>query len=362
MTVHTSRMLILFIGLAAVGCASYRPTPLDQIPFQARAETLEEGDLRVTVSVLTREEAKQAFGVNLQKRGIQPIWLEIENRNEKPFWFMMTGLDPNYFSAHEAAYMNHYRFGGQQNKQMDAYFSDLGLDQRLMPGQTNSGFAFTNETLGTKQIRVKLYSSKDVRTFEFFISVPGVVSDWDREGLEEIVKGEEFFVESELELRDAIEALPCCTQRADGTGEGDPINIALIGGIPTLKAFIRSGWDETAFQRDFSSLFGAAYLYGRPPDVQFQKARRRVSSATSYVCGSRRFATGARSSSSAASRGVSILTSTRLCSMFSRTWRRPSRCAVTGWSVASAPSAGRRRDRILLAPRTGPTVIARSWR
>jgi hypothetical protein len=278
MTLHTSRVLILFIGLAVAGCATYRPTPLDQIPFQARAETLEEGGLRVTVSVLTREEAKQAFGVNLQKRGIQPIWLEIENRNEKPFWFMMTGLDPNYFSAHEAAYMNHYRFGGQQNKQMDAYFSDLGLDQRLMPGQTNSGFAFTNETLGTKQIRVKLYSSKDVRTFEFFISVPGVVSDWDREGLEELVKAEELFVESELELRDAIEALPCCTQRADGTGEGDPINIALIGGIPTLKAFIRSGWDETAFQRDFSSLFGAAYLYGRPPDVQFQKARRRVSS------------------------------------------------------------------------------------
>jgi len=278
MTLHIFRTLILLVGLAAVGCASYRPTPLDQIPFRARAETLEDGGLRVTVSVLSRAEAEQAFGVNLQKRGIQPIWLEIENRNEKPFWFMMTGLDPNYFSAHEAAYMNHYRFGGQQNRQMDAYFAELGFDQSIQPGETNSGFAFTNETLGTKQLRIKLYSNKDVRTFEFFISVPGVLSDWDREGLEELVKAEEFVVETELELRDAIEALPCCTRRVDGTGQGDPINIVLIGGIPALKAFIRSGWDETAFQRDFSSLFGAAYLYGRPPDVQFQKARRRVDS------------------------------------------------------------------------------------
>lgn len=278
MTLYIFRTVVLFVALAAAGCASYRPTPLDQIPFQARAETLEERGLRVTVSVLSREEAKQAFGVNLQKRGIQPIWIEIENRIEKPFWFMMAGLDPNYFSAHEAAYMNHYRFGGQQNRQMDAYFADLSFDQRIMPGETNSGFAFTNETLGAKQIRVKLYSNKDVRTFEFFISVPGVVSDWDRGDLEALVKGADVHVETELELRAAIEALPCCTQRADGTGEGDPLNIALLGGLSILKAFIRSGWDETAFQRDFSSLFGAAYLYGRPPDVQFQKARRRVDS------------------------------------------------------------------------------------
>ena len=151
MTNNLATSLLLVLMLLASGCASYQPTPLDQIPFKERAETQAVEGLRVTVSILSREEAREAFGVNLQKRGIQPVWIEIENRSDKPFWFMMAGLDPNYFSAHEAAYMNHFRFGGQQNKQMDIYFSDLGIDQSIGPGETNSGFAFANETLGTSK-------------------------------------------------------------------------------------------------------------------------------------------------------------------------------------------------------------------
>jgi hypothetical protein len=280
MTNNLATSLLLVLMLLASGCASYQPTPLDQIPFKERAETQAVEGLRVTVSILSREEAREAFGVNLQKRGIQPVWIEIENRSDKPFWFMMAGLDPNYFSAHEAAYMNHFRFGGQQNKQMDIYFSDLGIDQSIRPGETNSGFAFANETLGTKQIRVKLYSNKDVRVFEFFLSVPGEESDWDREKIQNIIKAERLTVDNDADLRDRLEALPCCTQRVDGSGEGDPINIAFIGGVSLVKAFIRAGWDETAFQYDIGSVFGAAYLYGRPPDIQFQKARRRVDSVT----------------------------------------------------------------------------------
>ena len=280
MTNNLATSLLLVLMLLASGCASYQPTPLDQIPFKERAETQAVEGLRVTVSILSREEAREAFGVNLQKRGIQPVWIEIENRSDKPFWFMMAGLDPNYFSAHEAAYMNHFRFGGQQNKQMDIYFSDLGIDQSIGPGETNSGFAFANETLGTKQIRVKLYSNKDVRVFEFFLSVPGEQSDWDREKIQNIIKAERLTVDNDADLRDRLEALPCCTQRADGSGEGDPINIAFVGGVSLLKAFIRAGWDETAFQHDIGSVFGAAYLYGRSPDIQFQKVRRRVDSVT----------------------------------------------------------------------------------
>ncbi len=264
--------------LFATACASYRPVPLDELTFQDRVETQEAGGLRVSVSVLSREEAKQAFGVGLHKRGIQPIWLEIENKTGKPFWFMMSGIDPNYFSAHEAAYMNHFFMGGQTNREMDAYFSDLGLDQSVQPGQTNTGFAFTNETVGTKQVRVKLYSNKDVRTFDFYVSVPGVASGWDWEELLALVEETEVDIKTEAELQAALRALPCCTQRADGSGEGDPLNLVMIGGVPTLKAFIQSGWDHTAFQRDFRALFGAAYLYGREPDVQFRKSRRRVDS------------------------------------------------------------------------------------
>jgi len=275
-SVRFSLLALALLGLSA--CASFNPVPLEDLSFRERVETEEQDGLRVSVTVLSREEARQAFGVNLQKRGIQPVWLEIENRTGKPFWFMMSGLDPNYFSAHEAAYMNHFRFGGQANKQMDNYFSDLGVEQRIESGSTNTGFAFVNETVGTKEIRVRLYSNKDVRTFKYFIPVPGVWPKWEQKDLNAIAEQANVDIETEEALREALRALPCCTQKEDGSGQGDPLNLVLIGGIPILKAFITAGWDETAFVQDFRSLFGAAYLYGRPPDVQFQKSRRRVDS------------------------------------------------------------------------------------
>jgi hypothetical protein len=123
-----------------------------------------------------------------------------------------------------------------------------------------------------------LYSHKDVRTFDFFVSIPGVQSEWDRKDLSLIASQVEINVETDAELREVLRGLPCCTQKADGTGAGDPLNLVLIGGVPILKAFIKAGWDETVFQQDFRTVFGAAYLYGRKPDVQFQKARRKVDS------------------------------------------------------------------------------------
>ena len=272
------RLLTVFALLGVTACASFNPTPLDDLTFKQRVETEEQDGLRVSVAVLSREEARQAFGVNLEKRDIQPVWLEIENQTGKDFWFMMTGLDPNYFSAHEAAYMNHFRFGGKTNQQMDDYFSDVGLRPRIKSGEVNSGFAFTNETVGTKEVRARLYSNKDVRTFSFFVSIPGIQSEWDRKDLKAIAAQSQNNVDTDEALREALQVLPCCTQKEDGTGEGDPLNLIMIGGFPTLKAFITAGWDETVFQQNFRSLFGAAYLYGRPPDIQFQKARRRVDS------------------------------------------------------------------------------------
>ncbi len=266
-----------FVLCVSVGCATYRPVPLEQLSFRERAETLEDEDLRVSVSVLSREEARQAFGVNLQKRSIQPVWLEIENRGDKPFWFMLHGMDPNYFSAHEAAYMNHFFWGGSTNKEMDAYFADLGIDQNIEPGKTQSGFAFTNETIGTKEIRIRLFSHKDVRTFEFFISIPGIQSDWDRIDLKGLYAPDDMLVvESDEDLKKALQAMPCCTQRSDGSGEGKPVNIVLVGLLPALKAFIKAGWDETAFQATPFSYFGTNYLFGREPDVQFQKTTQQI--------------------------------------------------------------------------------------
>ena len=270
--------LVLIAVLGGSGCASYQPVPLEELTFRERATAEELDGMRVAVSVLSREESRQAFGVNLQKRAIQPVWVEIENRTDKSFWFMMSGLDPNYFSAHEAAYMNHYFMRGNTNAKMDVYFSQLGIEQLVRPGTTESGFVFANETIGTKEVRVRLYGDQELRDFDFFVAVPGIVSEWDEKDLDLIASQTVKNIQDEAELAEILRGLPCCTQRENGTGQGDPLNLVMIGDAQIIRAFVTAGWDEAIFQKDFRAVFGAAYLYRRPPDIQFQKARRRVDS------------------------------------------------------------------------------------
>lgn len=265
------------LGLSA--CATFKPGSLEQIPVRERAQTLEENGLRVSVAVLSRAEAKDLFGANLHDRGVQPVWIEVENQTDMPFWLMFHGLDPNYFSAHEVAYMNHKSFSGKSNKEMDAYFASMQIAQNIRPGATNSGFAFSNETIGTKEVRVRLYGNKDLRDFEFFAAIPGLQSEWDSKDLTKLWSADQLIhIETEDELQKALEALPCCTQREIGIGDGEPVNVVLIGGIASLKALLKAGWDETVFVADLSTYFRASQLYGRPPDVQFRKSRRRVKS------------------------------------------------------------------------------------
>lgn len=104
------------------GCAPYQPRPLAEVPFQDRIESAERNGLRVSVSVLSREEARETFGVDLYAKGIQPVWVSIENRTEKHWAFMQHGLDPNYYSAREAAYKSHAFLSPGRNRAIDRRF------------------------------------------------------------------------------------------------------------------------------------------------------------------------------------------------------------------------------------------------
>ena len=272
-------LAVMLVTLVLPGCATFKPGSLDQIPVQERAQTIEENGLRVSVAVLSRAEAKELFGANVHERGVQPVWIEVENQTDMPFWLMFHGLDPNYFSAHEVAYMNHNTFSGKSNREMDAYFASMQINQNIKAGETHSGFAFSNETIGTKEVRIRLYGDQDLRDFVFYATIPGLESEWDKKDLTKIWSADQLIhIEAEEDLPKALAALPCCIQREIGVGDGEPVNVVLIGGVETLRALLKAGWDETIFVADLGTYFRASQLYARPPDVQFIKSRRRVKS------------------------------------------------------------------------------------
>ena len=89
-------VLICICILILTGCAPYKPYAVDEVPFRVRSQTKSEGNVRVTAAVPSAKESRKIFGVHIYKRGVQPIWLEIENNNEEPVWFLPMGLDPDY--------------------------------------------------------------------------------------------------------------------------------------------------------------------------------------------------------------------------------------------------------------------------
>ena len=288
------RFQILWILLSGlVACATYRPPPPVASPsWLAHAKTSGDDKIRVTVSVLTNEESRKVFGIDLRSRWIQAVWLEVSNADNVPYWLLFPSLDPDYFSPDEVAYTFHGSLSGKGYRTLAAYLREHAYHNPVYPGQTRAGFAFVNLDQGLKEIDVQLLSGRREKGFTLFLKVPGlhartfedIQQQYAKDGIQEI---------EEDELRFALTYLPCCTTDEKGEGEGDPLNLVFIGNPEDLiPAFIRRGWRpaedtywDSVWKTIGSFLFGRRYKYspvsplyvfGRKQDVALQKARDTV--------------------------------------------------------------------------------------
>lgn len=292
-----NRYLLLYAAtlclLLNLGCAAtFNPRPIDDALYRNRAETQTDGDVRVSAVVLSKEETEEIFDLDLYAKGIQPIWLEIENNAEVRMWIPPVGIDQDYFAPLEVSYMHHYTFSKSVNIKMDQYFFDQNLGPYVSPGNVRSGFVFTNLDLGTKAFNVDIFGGDNqVRTFTFFISVPGLRVSHQDVNFEKLYSRDEFVsYDNADELRKALESLPCCTTNEDGTKQGDPLNLVIVSSPRALhKVLIRRRWSETESveKRSASKSKPRAmparqyrhapvkplYLFGRRQDKAFRKSR-----------------------------------------------------------------------------------------
>ena len=285
--------LLMLCSVVTFSCATFNPRPMSEVPFRERAQTQCERNVCVTAVVLSAEESEAVFGLPLYKKGIQPVWLEIDNKDEEEVWFPPVGLDPDYFAPLEVAYMHHGTFSKSTNERMDQYLHGLALRGRIAPGRIRSGFVFTNLDMGTKAFNVDLVGEdQPIRTFTFFMSVPGLrVSHQDVDWESLYQEAEIVSYDNEADLRRALEDLPCCATNKDGTKQGKPVNLVVIGrGKDLYHKLIRRGWDETeslekgsTSETQPSSIFAKAYRYapvsplhlcGRHQDAAFRKTRK----------------------------------------------------------------------------------------
>lgn len=201
------------------------------------------------------------------------------------------GIDRNYYSPLETARKRHS--GDKKTRQrMDAFFFSMDFPNPIDPGETNSGFVFTNLDEGFKVILIDLLSTNGTVSMSFVIKIPGLVTDFGQRDFLNIY--DKFInIANEDELRQVLGSLPGCTTNKDESKNGDPLNIVMIGKPDhVFSALIRSDWHATevtygasAWKTIKSFLFGthyryspisSLYVFGRSQDHALQKARNSI--------------------------------------------------------------------------------------
>ena len=288
--------LSMAVLMMLASCASQPEAPYSAAEgdYTDRVSVQSNRGIEVSAAVPSASETKRIFKQDLYRQKIQPVWLKIVNRRSKPITFLPVGLDPQYFSPLEAANLEN---SNQDDVPPDSLLNRVFLDKKMAlsvpPGGTLSGFMYTRLDEGTKAFNVDLAWDGDFETFTFFIAVPGLAVDHYEVDWQNLHTEDEIVDLDDPALIDVLEGFACCVRDKDGANTGDPLNLVVIGHPKDVYvAFIRAGWDETevvtraSAWRTLRSFLGGGeyryspvsslYVFDRPQDVAFQKARDNI--------------------------------------------------------------------------------------
>ena len=271
--VRISFVVFIYFALLLSGCAtqSYHYESTKSYPIRDRAVSETKGKITISASVPGEDEAQAIFGIPIYDRGIQPVWLNIENNSEARVRFAPTGVDPGYFSPLEVAYMHRKGFTKEALRQMNERFYRSAMPRHIPAGESRSGYVFTHASPGTKAFNVDVFSGGVDENFAFFISVPGFVPDHQSVDFDKLYDRSQIRDYDPGSLRSGLDELPWYSTDQSGAQQGWPVGIIIVAtGKDVLQSLLRAGWHESPRIRDENQLAKAHYVYGRIPDAVFR--------------------------------------------------------------------------------------------
>ena len=299
--------LLALLALAASGCATtYAPDRLAAPDELRDVKTRSIGEVSVSVSILTDEQARRHFGVDFARHELQALWISVRNGSDRRLWFIRNMLDPDFYSAAEVALLVQDEVPGDARAQLAQSLRDESIRSQLAPRTVTEGFMFLPRVEGGRYVDIRLQGDaylidsggttvsapRELR-FDFALPLPDGDFDYERLDTARIYPGESLPDLTVDGLRSTLEQLPCCAADAGGGSEGDPLNVVIVGeAADVLNALSRSGWSFT-HRIDFRTVrreIGAAvagtaypvapvsslYVFGRKQDVALQRARRSI--------------------------------------------------------------------------------------
>jgi hypothetical protein len=298
------------------GCATtYEPQRLATPEELHEVQSKTVGDVTVSVSILTDAHALQHFGVDFEKAGLQALWMRVRNASDRRLWFIRNILDPDFYSADEAAHLLEPDVPSDARQALRQHLRDESMRAQISPQTITEGFVLLPRAEGGRYVDIRLYGdaySEDSakykgapdtagapasppRELRFGFAIPLPDGDFDYERLDpNRTYAGQILPDLTLEqFRTALEELPCCVMDAESKLDGDPLNVVIVG-EPTdmMNSLSRSGWSFThridfrTVRREVSAaLSGEAYtvapvsslyVFGRKQDIALQRARRSI--------------------------------------------------------------------------------------
>jgi len=259
-----------------------------------RMQTLTQDGVSVQLVVPTDAEVQSHFGVSLAEHGIQPIWFRVDNKSALSYWLLPIAIDPNYYTASETALIAGEDLGEEDAARLWENLRQSALPFFMQAGSVNEGYVYATHQHGGRFVDLKLSTRGSGLRLRFAVMLPTQGFDYENSAFRQRYAQVDTLPDLTLEqARERIRELPCCTTRDGGQGEGDPINVVLVGrGEDVVPALNAGGWTFTeAITADsIRKMIGAAiadepfltapvsalYLFGRPQDIALQRGRSRI--------------------------------------------------------------------------------------
>ena len=279
-------------GISSLGMPIHLTGDGSDAPDSPQTKTIE--GVTTDARILPDAEARKLYGVNLAGKGIQAVWMRVSNKTSGDQWMLAAHLDPDYYTADEAAYVFRHKWGGLGYVEMQQRFRDLTMRARIGAGETHEGHVLVPRKEGGRYVEITTNGHGKVRRFGFPLRTPDGHFDFERMNVAENQKQSRPDNLSRSQLRTRLEKLPTTVTNEKGTAKGDPINLVIVGDSSLMMSSMSEcGWafthriDGTTIRRMITAaLVGNPYMtapvssvfvFGRKQDVAFQRARTNLS-------------------------------------------------------------------------------------
>jgi hypothetical protein len=148
--------------------------------FADRIQTKTIDGITVSACLLPDEEARRRYGANLAKKGVQAVWLRVSNKTPDENWLLASHMDPDYYTADEAAYLFRRVWSGAGHEKLQQHFRDLAMRARLEPGKTYEGHVLIPRSEGGRFVEVVTNGNGRVRRFGFPLRTPDGHFDFEK--------------------------------------------------------------------------------------------------------------------------------------------------------------------------------------